>query len=69
MVWVVLHTVLLVCVLWLMNLKKTPQPSKYCFPRQNLSCSRQFLKWAIWISHYLALLILSFPRKQQWPKG
>lgn len=31
MVWVMLHTVLLPCVLWLRNLKKTPQPSKYCF--------------------------------------
>lgn len=42
---------------------------KILFPLQSLFCSRQFLKWAIWISHYLALLILYFPRKQQWPKG
>lgn len=30
MVWIVLHTALLPCVLWLMDLTKTPQPSKYC---------------------------------------
>lgn len=39
---VVLHRVLLPCVLWLMNLKKTPQPLKYCLPFQNFFVADSF---------------------------